>query len=153
MFYSDVVTSTASAACARQKRYRLLSRSLIALLLLLSVSVLSSCDSDDYDEYYYSPLIGGWQLYSVNGFIVDEPDVTTFRFYDNGTGIYGQYTSFPNWSEYQFTWDCDFPNPSTSMLYINMWDGQMWAYRFSVGYGQLTLWDTLNGNTLVFTPY
>ncbi len=125
------------------------------LMVLAALVTLPSCSSDDYwdDGYYYSPLVGNWQLSTVNGFPVDEVDVTEFCFYSDGRGTYGQYSNFPQWSTYQLTWNCEFPTPTTNMLYVQMWDGQLWTYRFSVGYGQLTLWDTLNGNVLVYLPY
>lgn len=131
-------------------------KKLLSLLLTATIAIATLSSCDDRDTYYYSPLVGAWSLYSVDGYIIDEPDASEFVFNADGTGTFGQYSSWgaiPVWSTYQITWDTDFPGDFDNMLYVYTWDGQTWVYRYTVGYGQLKLWDTYTGQTLVYTPY
>lgn len=124
---------------------------LSSLLLTLMLSMaLTSCSTDSLDDYYYSPLLGGWQLDAVNGVPVTEPEVAIFYFSGNGTGTYGQYSPSMVWNEYSITWECDFPNDVDNYLYVYTWNGQTWMYRFRVSSGYLTLVDLSNGNNLSF---
>lgn len=134
-------------------------KKLLSLLLIsiIAVATLSSCNDNDYwdDPYYYSPLVGNWELYSVNGYPVSEIEVSEFQFLGDGRGTFGQYAnnSLQSWSTYQITWFCDFPDAFTNILYVNTWNGGTWTYIFTVTYDTLTLRDTSNGNILVYTAY
>lgn len=67
------------------KQIKIKSYGLLAALILLTVS-LTSCDEPD--QYYSDNLLTyyGWELVAVNGVPVAELDVCEFQFYDFETG-------------------------------------------------------------------
>lgn len=128
-------------------------RLLAIVVIMLSAVSLTSCDNSEWGEYYYSPLIGSWNLVMVNGEEVDYYDQSQFTFYDDGTGVYGMFRG-STWNTYQINWEPAFPSTGGDFLYVYPWNGETWVYTYRVvqsgPYYQLMLFDTETGNELVY---
>ena len=62
---------------------------LLAIMLVVAVGVsVSSCDDE---EYYFSDLVGSWQLVESGGQPVYDYQVDYYTFYSAGTGCYSYY--------------------------------------------------------------
>lgn len=136
----------------------------LALLtaMLLCVMSLTSCGDDYYyDDPYWGNILTefqGWELYSVNGRVVPEADVTEFRFFTDGTGSYGRYNSGLQWYENPMTWDVDYAGNGAE--YLSVWVtgayDQPWEYLMRIYSGsnpRLELNDLDTGDRLIFIPY
>lgn len=124
------------------------------MLSLVAVISFSSCESERLNKYYFSPLVGTWELYSINDLPVDYADIVMFTFHDDGTGVYGQFNPGPpKWNEYRISWEYK-SDPRFDYLYERTWDGQLWTYVFQVEqlglYQTLTLFDVETQDLLKF---
>ncbi len=118
------------------------------VILVLASTALSGCG--DTDSPYVSPLCGTWALSTVNGVPVSALQYSEFTFYNEGTGVYGMYNPSMMWSEYAIDWDLDFDDPMTNYLIVYTWGGDTWVYQFSLTGSTLDLYDTYNGNRLLY---
>lgn len=121
---------------------------LIVGIIALISSTLSSCGDSDY---YYSPLEGTWGLESVNGIPVNTLDYSEFTFYSDGTGVYGQYNRYGNWSTYPITWDLGGTSGGGDVLYIDVpYFGERWVYLIKLFPTRLQMTDMDTGDVLVY---
>lgn len=119
-------------------------------MLIATVVVMLSLTSCGDEDYYYSPIEGTWELVSVNGMPVSEPQVCEFTFYSDGTGIYGQYNPYPVWSTNTISWDMSYTDGGADYLHVYTWDGQRWDYLVRLYQWELVLTDTYTGDVLRF---
>lgn len=127
----------------------LLNKTIGILAVILLAVTASSCSDDDY---YDSPLVGNWELYSVNGIPVYESEVSEFSFYSDGTGTFGQYGPDGLWNQYYIQWSTSYGPGSSYQLNVYT-STDTWQYTYRVTYDTLTLYDLLTGNTLLYTAY
>lgn len=125
-----------------------ISNSLLTLcLVLVALAGLTSCG----DEYYdYSPLQGGWELVEIDGVPVAEPYVSEFTFYSNGTGVYGQYNPYPQWTTFRITWETDIAPGGAEYLYIYPAGGGVWSYMIRLYPTFMELTDLDTGQRLIY---
>lgn len=127
---------------------------LLIVIAITATMTLSSCGDDN--PYYgdYSWFAGRWELTSIDGYPVSEPEVCEFIFWDNGTGSYGQYRPYPQWNESPITWDVDYTGGGATYLTIYPYGGGVWQYlaRFRDSY-TLELTDLDTGQRLTFIEY
>lgn len=122
----------------------------LTLLIATIMAVLTMTSCGDEDQYYYSPIEGTWELVSINGMPVDEPQVCEFIFYGDGSGLYGQYNPFPHWSTNSISWDMSYTDGGADYLHVYTWDGQRWDYLVRLYQWELVLTDTYTGDVLRF---
>lgn len=76
---------------------------LLAIMLVVAVGVsVSSCDDE---EYYFSDLVGSWQLVESGGQPVYDYQVDYYTFYSDGTGCYSYYDRRGHLWDEPFLWD------------------------------------------------
>lgn len=76
---------------------------LLAITLVVAVGVsVSSCDDE---EYYFSDLVGSWQLVESGGQPVYDYQVDYYTFYSDGTGCYSYYDRRGHLWDEPFLWD------------------------------------------------
>lgn len=121
------------------------------VILVLTSAAVTGCGTTD--SPYVSPICGSWVLSTVNGAPIAALDQNAFTFYNDGTGVYGMYTSPVNWSEYAIDWELNFDDPMTNYLIVYTWGGDTWVYQFYLTGSTLELYDTFNGNRLLYRRY
>ncbi len=111
------------------------------MVMILSMTVLTSCDDEPYGYYINPRLVGSWQLTGVAPF-----DVNEFDFYSDGTGFYYAYDSYGTWSSWPIT-----AETNGGLLTVYVSTGQVWQYQYSVSGNTLILNDLqVAGNTLYY---
>lgn len=132
-------------------------RKFITSLTLTIVSIMALTSCGETDSPYISGVCGTWKLYSVNGIPVSyyEQDIFVFNDgYDSGDGIYGVFFPAPtpegyHWSENRIFWRLDFDRGGNYLI-VDTWNGAQWVYQFVLTGWTLELYDTYNGNILVY---
>ena len=71
------------------------------LLVVVSAVAMTSCEDDDY---YYSDLIGSWQLVESGGRPVYDLETDYYTFYSDGTGYYSYYDQMGRIWDEPFLW-------------------------------------------------
>lgn len=125
---------------------------MLAVVSVLAAVSLSSCG----DEYYeMSYLEGRWELVSIDGWPVNEIDVSEFVFYSNGTGSYGEYVtpSLNSWSTYPITWEWEGTPGGAEYLYVYPYGGGVWRYLLRLYPTSMELTDLDTGRRLVYASY
>lgn len=138
------------------KQIKIKSYGLLAALIMLTVS-LTSCDEPD--QYYSDNLLTyyGWELVAVNGVPVVELDVCEFQFYDFGNGTYGRYNERGEWYTVPITWEVVYSGGGAEYLYVYAQGAvQPWEYQMRLYSGRpavLELDDLFTGDRLTFQAY
>lgn len=122
----------------------------LMLIALVASIAMTSCDDDDY---YYSPIIGSWELVEIDGYPVYESDVVEFEFYPDGSGTYGQYDAYGRWSSSPITWETSMAAGGAMYLDVYTYDGQIWEYLMRNYSWSLELTDFSTGQQLLFEKY
>ncbi|MCM1483503.1 MAG: hypothetical protein NC043_04145 [Muribaculaceae bacterium] len=76
----------------------------VIIALMLAFSTVS-CDDDEY--YSDSPVLGTWGLSAINGMPIYDDEYSEFTFYNDGTGVFGQYSVAGLWETYPITYSLD----------------------------------------------
>lgn len=119
------------------------------MLLLMMTLSLSSCG--DYDEPYYSPLIGSWELLEDQYGVVPYKEVNRFHFYSDGRGAYEAYDDYGYWTNWRYWWD-EY-GKYDNLVEITFEDGTTWTYYWEIHRGYLYLYDYWNTDIyLIYRP-
>lgn len=119
----------------------------IITLAAFAFLALTFSGCEDNDDYYYSPLIGDWELVSDDyGPVTLNQSV--FSFYGDGAGI---YTDYDDWG-YEYNYDI-FWEPDGDLLYVSFDDGNYWTYRWAIAGSYLYLTDIETGSRLTFQAF
>ena len=119
----------------------------VTLAMLCAIS-FTSCD-DGWDpgpppgpgnNFYDNALTGYWELYQVNGQVVDAFDVNYMQFNGNGRGWYYYYRNGAPYEERLSYW-CQYSGSTTSYYQVNI--------RYENGSAStMSYWFTHGGNYL-----
>lgn len=126
-------------------------RLLLLCLSLVALAGFTSCG----DEYYdYTPIAGHWVLDRIDNHPVTEAEVVEFTIYSGGTGFYGQYNPYPNWSTYPIEWELKYGSGGAEYLYIYPgYSQEVWRYIVKLYSDQMKLIDLDTGQELLFYEY
>lgn len=81
---------------------KLKSRFAALLLVIVSAVAMTSCEGDP--DYYYSDLVGSWQLVESGGQPIYDYQTDYYTFYSDGTGYYSYYDQYGNMWDEPFYW-------------------------------------------------